>query len=222
MGPLAARKAVTIADNVAWILALEWLCASQAREFHRDLRAGKGAEAAYALLREHVKPLGSIATCTRTSRRRASSCSTDRWSKRSKRRWGSSRRERDPSFRAARACRGGLQEPTSSKPDAARPEPAASAHSYTVDELIAAVERSNARFDYIVDDKMYVANGKQMAEHLRAKYVAAGNPEITPERFIKRYATESDSEGWGSKYHVRLADGSHIELADWLRAQLPR
>jgi histidine ammonia-lyase len=59
MGPIAARKAASIAENVAWILALEWICASQAREFHRDLRAGKGAEAAYALLREHVEPLGA-------------------------------------------------------------------------------------------------------------------------------------------------------------------
>jgi histidine ammonia-lyase len=58
MGPIAARKALTIVENVEAILALEWLCACQAREFHRDLRAGKGAEAAYALLRTRVKPLG--------------------------------------------------------------------------------------------------------------------------------------------------------------------
>jgi histidine ammonia-lyase len=40
------------------VLALEWLCAAQAREFHRELSAGKGAEAAYACLRKKVKPLG--------------------------------------------------------------------------------------------------------------------------------------------------------------------
>ncbi len=57
MGPIAARKAVEIIGNVETILALEWLCAAQAREFKKDLRAGKGAEAAYQLLREHVKPL---------------------------------------------------------------------------------------------------------------------------------------------------------------------
>lgn len=59
MGPIAARKALAILDNVESILAMEWLCAAQAREFHRDLTAGKGAEAAYTLLRTRVKPLGS-------------------------------------------------------------------------------------------------------------------------------------------------------------------
>jgi histidine ammonia-lyase len=59
MGPIAARKALAIVENVETILALEWLCAAQAREFRKELRAGKGAEAAYALLREHVKPLGT-------------------------------------------------------------------------------------------------------------------------------------------------------------------
>ena len=58
MGVTAARKAVEIAANTEIVLALEWLCAAQAREFHKDLRAGKGAEAAHALLRTKVKPLG--------------------------------------------------------------------------------------------------------------------------------------------------------------------
>ena len=58
MGVTAARKAREIATNLETILALEWLCAAQAREFHKELRAGKGAEAAYALLRTKVKPLG--------------------------------------------------------------------------------------------------------------------------------------------------------------------
>jgi histidine ammonia-lyase len=57
MGPIAARKALGIVENVETILALEWMCAAQAREFKKDLRAGKGADAAYRLLREHVKPL---------------------------------------------------------------------------------------------------------------------------------------------------------------------
>ena len=48
MGVTAARKAAAIAANVETVLALEWLCAAQAREFHTELRAGKGAEAAYA------------------------------------------------------------------------------------------------------------------------------------------------------------------------------
>jgi histidine ammonia-lyase len=57
MGPIAARKALAIVEHVESILAMEWICAAQAREFKKDLRAGKGAEAAYQLLREHVKPL---------------------------------------------------------------------------------------------------------------------------------------------------------------------
>ena len=46
-------------ENVEAILAMEWLCGSQAREFHRELRAGRGAEAAYACLRRRVEPLGA-------------------------------------------------------------------------------------------------------------------------------------------------------------------
>jgi histidine ammonia-lyase len=53
----AARKAREIARNTEHVIALEWLCAAQAREFNAKLRAGKGAQAAYELLREHVKPL---------------------------------------------------------------------------------------------------------------------------------------------------------------------
>jgi histidine ammonia-lyase len=41
-----------------WWSRLEWLCGCQAREFHKDLRAGKGVEAACALLRTKVEPLG--------------------------------------------------------------------------------------------------------------------------------------------------------------------
>ncbi|MFN0008132.1 MAG: histidine ammonia-lyase [Planctomycetota bacterium] len=58
MGVTAARKAAEIAGNVETVLALEWLCAAQAREFHKELRAGKGVEAACALLRTKVEPLG--------------------------------------------------------------------------------------------------------------------------------------------------------------------
>jgi histidine ammonia-lyase len=57
MGVTAARKAREIAANTESVLALEWLCAAQAREFHKQLRAGRGAQTAYDLLREHVKPL---------------------------------------------------------------------------------------------------------------------------------------------------------------------
>lgn len=53
----AARKLAVSADNLTRILAIELLCAAQAREFHRELRAGAGAEAAYRLLRQNVPPL---------------------------------------------------------------------------------------------------------------------------------------------------------------------
>jgi histidine ammonia-lyase len=57
MGVTAARKALAIAENVEHVLAIEWVCAAQAREFHKELRAGKGAHAAHALLRTRVAPL---------------------------------------------------------------------------------------------------------------------------------------------------------------------
>lgn len=58
MGATAARKALAIVENVEHVLAIEWIAAAQAREFHGELRAGKGAEAAHRLLRTKVKALG--------------------------------------------------------------------------------------------------------------------------------------------------------------------
>jgi histidine ammonia-lyase len=58
MGTTAARKARAILDNVEHVLAIEWLCAAQGRDFHPEFRAGRGAQAAHDLLREHVKTLG--------------------------------------------------------------------------------------------------------------------------------------------------------------------
>ena len=58
MGVTAARKCADVAENVETVLALEWLCAAQAREFRRELAAGKGAEAVYTCLRTRVRPLG--------------------------------------------------------------------------------------------------------------------------------------------------------------------
>lgn len=57
MGVTAARKARAILDNVLQVLAIEYLCAAQAREFHPEVRAGRGAEAAHRLLRGQVEPL---------------------------------------------------------------------------------------------------------------------------------------------------------------------
>jgi len=57
MGVTAARKARAILDHGERVLAIEWVCAAQGREFHRDLRAGRGAEAAYEHLRAFVPAL---------------------------------------------------------------------------------------------------------------------------------------------------------------------
>ena len=57
MGVTAARKARFVCSNVESILAIELLCAAQAREFHGDLAAGVGAQAAYRTLRSRVAPL---------------------------------------------------------------------------------------------------------------------------------------------------------------------
>jgi histidine ammonia-lyase len=65
MSTAAARKARTVVTNATRILACELLCSSQGLEFHRPLRAGKGAEAAYRHIREHVRPLGRDRTLHR-------------------------------------------------------------------------------------------------------------------------------------------------------------
>jgi histidine ammonia-lyase len=57
MGVTAARKARSICANVEQVLAIELLCAAQAHEFYRDLRAGDGAEAAYQLVRTRIPAL---------------------------------------------------------------------------------------------------------------------------------------------------------------------
>lgn len=57
MGTIAARKARTIVRNVEQIIAIEFLCASQALEFHHPLRPGKGVQRAYEVIREHIPPL---------------------------------------------------------------------------------------------------------------------------------------------------------------------
>lgn len=58
MGTIAARKAGTILEHTAQVLAIEWLSAAQAYEFVSPLKLGKGSAAAYELLRQHVPALG--------------------------------------------------------------------------------------------------------------------------------------------------------------------
>jgi histidine ammonia-lyase len=57
MGVTAARKARSIVTNVERVLAIECLCAAQARDFHPEFRAGKGAQAVQDAVRNRVPPL---------------------------------------------------------------------------------------------------------------------------------------------------------------------
>ena len=58
MGPIAARQAAEILDNVETILAIELLAAAQGIDFRREVlgsvRLGRGTGAAYTLIRQHV------------------------------------------------------------------------------------------------------------------------------------------------------------------------
>src|SRR5262249_39731958 len=65
MATAAARKARTVVTNATRVLACELLCGAQGLEFHRPLRAGRGAEAAYQHIRQHVRPLGRDRTLHR-------------------------------------------------------------------------------------------------------------------------------------------------------------
>jgi len=57
MGVTAVRKARTILANCEQVVAIEWICAAQAREFNIEVKAGRGAQAAHEFLREHVPAL---------------------------------------------------------------------------------------------------------------------------------------------------------------------
>jgi histidine ammonia-lyase len=65
MSTAAARKCRSVVTNAVRVLASELLCGAQGLEFHRPLKAGKGAEAAYRHIREHVRPLGRDRTLHR-------------------------------------------------------------------------------------------------------------------------------------------------------------
>jgi histidine ammonia-lyase len=57
MGVTAARKARSIVTNTERVLAIELLCAAQARDFHPEFRAGRGAQAVQEAVRTRVPPL---------------------------------------------------------------------------------------------------------------------------------------------------------------------
>jgi histidine ammonia-lyase len=56
MGAVAARKCKTVLENVAKVLAIEYLCACQALEF-TEKKMSKRTKRAYDLLRSVVPPL---------------------------------------------------------------------------------------------------------------------------------------------------------------------
>ena len=57
MGAHAARKATRIVDNVARVIAIEALCAAQALDFLKPLKAGAGVEASRRALRRRIARL---------------------------------------------------------------------------------------------------------------------------------------------------------------------
>ncbi|HWG44955.1 MAG TPA: histidine ammonia-lyase [Gemmataceae bacterium] len=65
MSTAAARKCRQAVTNIGRVLACELLCGSQGLEFHSGLRPGRGVEAAYRHVREHVRPLGRDRTLHR-------------------------------------------------------------------------------------------------------------------------------------------------------------
>lgn len=54
MGTIAANKAHEICKNLQHVLAIEYLTASQALDFHQPTTCGDGTQIAYELLRKHV------------------------------------------------------------------------------------------------------------------------------------------------------------------------
>jgi histidine ammonia-lyase len=58
MGLAAGRKARQAVEHLERVLAIEVLCAAQGLEYRRPLRGGRGVEAAYAMVRSMVQPLG--------------------------------------------------------------------------------------------------------------------------------------------------------------------
>ena len=57
MATFAARRLHTMLDNTAGVVAIEWLCAAQALEFHRPLKSSDAIEALHARLRAKVPRL---------------------------------------------------------------------------------------------------------------------------------------------------------------------
>ncbi len=57
MGMAAALKARKIFENASYVIAIELLCSAQGLDFRKPLRSGRGAEAAYKLVRSRIAHL---------------------------------------------------------------------------------------------------------------------------------------------------------------------
>ena len=54
MGSIAARKALTVIENLEKVLAIELICAAQAFDYHKPLRSGLIIEEVHQLVREQI------------------------------------------------------------------------------------------------------------------------------------------------------------------------
>lgn len=57
MGSISARKCSDIVNNVKNIISIEFLCASQALEFHKPLKPGIGVTKGYEIIRKLIQPI---------------------------------------------------------------------------------------------------------------------------------------------------------------------
>jgi histidine ammonia-lyase len=57
MGSISARKCYEVINNVKKIIAIEFLCASQALEFLKPLNPGIGIKKGYDIIRKQIKPI---------------------------------------------------------------------------------------------------------------------------------------------------------------------
>jgi len=57
MGTISARKCREILNNLAHVVAIEFLCAAQALDLFTNLQLGRGTSAAYCMIRDKVSHL---------------------------------------------------------------------------------------------------------------------------------------------------------------------
>ena len=70
LGTNAALKLLQVLENATQVLAIEYLLAAQAFEFHQPKHFGAGTQEAWRLLREHVAPYDQDRWLTLSPRQR--------------------------------------------------------------------------------------------------------------------------------------------------------